>query len=209
MESKSTGRGKGVPQLPNFPDTTKSQGTELKEKRTPIAILSILSPVIPYPSNLRNSLAHLAPHLATSFSLCRHYSNLENEVAGLSRKRPQTAGFGAVAPGGRITGHGNFSYSPEGENAPHRASGGSMTSPSDYSGVSRSTLGSPSGTPGWDPGSVGLRMDKRSSGGSPAYSIGEGYFSSQSRPNLGRVDTGTSSNITGARNPSKHSSPFD
>ncbi|MDA4133496.1 MAG: hypothetical protein OK454_10300, partial [Thaumarchaeota archaeon] len=54
-----------------------------KPRSTPIAILSILSPVIPYPSSLRHSLELLAPHLATSFSLCRHYTNLEAELAGL------------------------------------------------------------------------------------------------------------------------------
>ena len=69
-----------------------------RDKPAPIAILSILSPIIPYPSNLKHSLEHLAPHLATSFSICRHYTNLETELAGMQRRRPQTAGFGAVAP---------------------------------------------------------------------------------------------------------------
>jgi len=211
IELKSAGRG--AP-LPKISDSAKSQGAEdTREKRTPIAILSILSPVIPYPSNLRHSLEHLAPHLATSFSLCRHYSNLENEIAGLSRKRPQTVGFGAVAPANRPAGNrmgpGNLSYSPTDENAPQASIGGSITSPSDYSGVSRSTAGSPVGTPGWDPSSVGLTVDKRSSGGSPAYSAGESYFNSRTRPGLGRVDTGSASSITGARRSSKEGSPSE
>jgi hypothetical protein len=180
IESRSAGRGKGVDKLPKYTDPGKSSpGPETaREKGTPIAILSILSPVIPYPSNLRHSLEHLAPHLATSFSLCRHYSNLENEIAGLSRKRPQTAGFGAVGPGSRSTGDhmnlGHMSYSPVDEHAPQQSLGGSITSPSDYSGFSRSTAGSPSGTPGWPPpGSVGLSMDRRSTGESPLHSSGE------------------------------------
>ena len=214
MESKSAGRGKGTDQLPRIPDPAKTPSNDqVKKKPAPIAILSILSPVIPYPSNLRHSLEHLAPHLATSFSLCRHYTNLETEIAGLSRKRPQTAGFGAVAPGSRGMGDrittGNFAYSPLEEGAAPQQSGGSITSPSDYSGLSRSNAGSPSGTPGWDPGSVGLSMDKRTSSGSPGYAASEGYFSSRARPGLGRVDTGSASSITGARRSSKESSPAE
>jgi signal transduction histidine kinase len=215
MESKAAGRGKGVDNLPKDAEEAKSKAAEEKKsKGSPIAILSILSPVIPYPSNLRHSLDHLAPHLATSFSLCRHFSNLETEVAGLSRKRPQTTGFGAVAPdGGRPTDDGmnleNETYSPVDESGRQPSAGGSITSPSDYSGVSRSAAGSPAGTPGWDPGSVGFSMDKRSSGGSPNYTPGESYFSSRTRPVLGRVDTGSASSITGARRTSKESSPAE
>jgi PAS domain S-box-containing protein len=215
MESKAAGRGKGVDRLPKDSVETKIKSTEEKSSRgTPIAILSVLSPVIPYPSNLRHSLNHLAPHLATSFSLCRHFSNLENEVAGLSRKRPQTAGFGAVAPGGGRSiedrmNLGNTPYSPIDEHGRQQSAGGSITSPSDYSGMSRSTVGSPPGTPGWDPGSVGLSMDKRPSGESPKYTTGESYFSSKRRPGLDRVDTGSASSITGARRTSKESSPAE
>ena len=214
MESKSAERANGGDLLPNLPDTGKSPATEhFKEKRTPIAILSILSPVIPYPSNLRHSLENLSPHLATSFSLCRHYSNLETEIAGLSRKRPQTTGFGAVAPGGRPIDNrmnlGNIVYSPADEGVPQHSTGGSITSPSDYSGLSRSTAGSPAGTPGWDPSSVGFSRDKRSSGESPLYSTGESYFSSRTRPGLGRVDTGSASSITGARRFSNDGSPAE
>jgi PAS domain S-box-containing protein len=211
MESK-VARGKGIDTLPKNADEAKTKDAEEKKRRgSPIAILSILSPVIPYPSNLRHSLNHLAPHLATSFSLCRHFSNLETEVAGLSRKRPQTAGFGAVAAGGGRSiedrmNLGNTTYSPIDENGRQQSTGGSITSPSDYSGVSRSAAGSLSGTPGWDPGSVGLSMDKRSSGGSPSYTTGESYFSSKMRPGLNRVETGSASSITGARRTSKESS---
>jgi signal transduction histidine kinase/CheY-like chemotaxis protein len=201
MELKSAGRGRGS-EGGKIHDKEKPPTTEqIKEKQTPIAILSILSPIIPYPSNLRHSLTHLSPHLATSFSLCRQYSNLEHEFAGLSRKRPQTAGFGAVA-GGR-------SYSPVDERAPHHSMAGSMTSPSDYSGLSKSAAGSPAGTPGWDPGSVGLTMDKRSSGGSPGFNAGESYFASRSKPGLGRVDAGSAASITGVRQTSSPMFPAE
>jgi nitrogen-specific signal transduction histidine kinase len=209
IESRSASRGKKGEQLPKYPDAKPQE--QARDKRTPIAILSILTPVIPYPSNLRNSLEQLAPHLATSFSLCRHYSNLENEIAGLSRKRPQTTGFGAVAPGARNGKHsGTFLYSPTDETGPRQSTGGSITSPSEYSGRSRSTAGSPADTPGWGIGSSGLSMDKRSSGGNLPYGAhGESYFSSKAtRPSVTRADTGLSITST-RRTSSKDNSPAD
>ncbi|KAH8598092.1 hypothetical protein B0O99DRAFT_506647 [Bisporella sp. PMI_857] len=211
IESRTAWQGKGV-ESPKNTESRKPQDTgQLSKRHTPIAILSILSPVIPYPSNLRRSLENLSPHLATSFSLCRHYSNLQNEIAGLSRKRPQTSGFGSVAPGSQPASYNinmdDLSYSPIDESAPLRSVGGSITSPSDYSGISRSA-GSPAGTPGWDPGSVGLSMDRRSSGGSPAYAGGESYFNSKKRPGITRMDTGSASSILGSRR-SKENSPAE
>lgn len=209
MESKYGGRTK--PPHEQEHEIPKSQPAA-KEKKSPIAILSILSPIIPYPSNLRHSLGHLAPHLATSFSLCRHYTNLENEIAGLSRRRPHTSGFGAVAsntrrPADDRTPVKGFSYSPAEDDAPQQSQADSLTSPSDYSTKSRSVAGSSPGIPGWDPGSVGLSMDKRPSAGSPSFVGGDGYFGSKSRPGLGRLDTGSAASITVARRSSKDNSP--
>ncbi|KAL4810040.1 hypothetical protein BDV18DRAFT_150434 [Aspergillus unguis] len=47
--------------------------------RFPVAVISILSSAIPYPTNLRQSLAYLMPHLTTSFCLAQHYSQLERQ----------------------------------------------------------------------------------------------------------------------------------
>ncbi|KAL2834961.1 hypothetical protein BDW59DRAFT_1666 [Aspergillus cavernicola] len=47
--------------------------------RFPVAVISILSPAIPFPSNLRQSLTYLMPHLTTSFCLAQHYSQLERQ----------------------------------------------------------------------------------------------------------------------------------
>lgn len=191
--------------------TTKPKEVEtVNERRTPVAILSLLSPVIPYPSNLRNSLGYLAPHLASSYSLCRHHSNLQTEIAGLSRKGPRQAGFGAVVPTDRNLLEPQSSSSLEDVGA-QRSSGGSITSPSEYSGVSRSTAGSPAVTPGWDPSNVGLSRDKRLSGGSPGYpgAGGESYFAPRARPSLVRLETGSASHVAGARRSSKDSSPID
>ncbi|KAL3428205.1 hsp90-like protein [Phlyctema vagabunda] len=217
MELRTASRNKTSSQSTSNQESTKHTNSEpAQEKRTPIAILSILSPIIPYPSSLRHSLENLAPHLATSFSLCRHFTNLETEVAGLTRKRPQTAGFGAVAsssrPADQKPARNRIMYSPTEDDGPHQPTAGSITSPSDYSGVSRSNNGSsPSGTPGWDPSVVGLTpIEKRAGGSSPTYSAGDGYFSSKTRPGLPRVNTvGSSSSITGARRASRENSPAD
>ncbi|SPQ27630.1 b6be1a17-8a3c-42e6-933f-5270dd50581f [Thermothielavioides terrestris] len=179
MEQKITARKNGDPS----PALNPSPERAVKEKHAPIAILSILSPVIPYPSNLRQSLEYLAPHLANSFSLARHYSNLETELNGLQKRRPHTAGFGALGPDGRPladpTALASLACSPAEETASRDSIAGSMTSPSDYSAPSRSATGSPSGTPGGDPTSLGFVMDsKRAPTSSPAPVNADSYFSS-------------------------------
>ncbi|KFY40537.1 hypothetical protein V495_05410 [Pseudogymnoascus sp. VKM F-4514 (FW-929)] len=219
MDSRFAGRGKQSKK--DETETTPKAQPAIREKKLPIAILSILSPIIPYPSNFRRSLAHLAPHLATSFSLCRHYTNLENEIAGLSRRRPHNSGFGAVAHNVNRTGNergASGKYSPTEDETFQPSGAGSLTSPSDYSGQSRSVADSPPGTPLWDPGSVGLFMDRKSSSAnSPNFfgGGGDGYFgpksssksSSKTRPSVGRLDTGSAASVTGARRASKDYSP--
>ena len=159
-----------------------------KPKPAPIAILSILTPVIPYPSNLRHSLDHLAPHMAATFSLCRQYENLATELAGMQRRRPSTTGFGAVAPDGRPL---SSTFPVVSDVVLQPSHPGSMTSPSDYSGVSKSITGSPAGTPGWEQGSLGSIADKRQPAGSPAAAAhgGESYFSNKQRPTSVRHET--------------------
>ncbi|KAK4130845.1 hypothetical protein BT67DRAFT_389626 [Trichocladium antarcticum] len=162
----------------------------VKEKHAPIAILSILSPIIPYPSNLRHSLEHLAAHLATTFSLSRHYTHLETELSGLQKRRPQTSGFGGLGPDGRpLAGPAalaSFAYLPA-EDTPSRDSvAESMTSPSDYSGPSsRCAAGSPAGTPGWDSSSLRYLMEKRAPASSPAPVNADSYFGAISKGGTG------------------------
>jgi PAS domain S-box-containing protein len=215
MDSRYAGRGK--PSKTDETETTPKSQPAIREKKLPIAILSILSPIIPYPSNFRRSLAHLAPHLATSFSLCRHYTNLENEIAGLSRRRPHNSGFGAVAQNVNRTANERTSgkFSPTEDESFQTSGAGSLTSPSDYSGQSRSVQDSPTGTPLWDPGSAGLFMDRKPSANSPNLfgGGGDGYFgaksSAKTRPSIGRLDTGSAASVTGARRSSKDYSPPD
>lgn len=203
MESK-TGRRKDSVHLPSIPDSGRAVPAEQPSmKRDPIAILSILSPVIPYVSSLRHSLQALAPHLATSFSICRNYTNLETELAGLSRKRPQTVGFGAIAAtaAGDDPMYTNY--------APHQSIGGSMTSPSDYSGLSRSAHASPAVTPGWESSSqlasAGLGISRRPADQSPSFAAGESYFITKTKAGLSRIETPGGRQV-GTRRPSKDSS---
>ncbi|KAK1761354.1 hypothetical protein QBC47DRAFT_419738 [Echria macrotheca] len=169
MEQKMSSRGR-------YGDTSSvvhhSAEPTPKEKHAPIAILSILSPIIPYPSNLRHSLEHLAPHLATSFSLCRHYTNLEIELSGLQKRRPAASGFGGLGPDGRpLADHAALStlgYLPAEDSLSRGSLGGSITSPSEYSGPSRSAAGSPSGTPNWDASVMGFISERRVTSTSPA-----------------------------------------
>lgn len=149
------------------PDSFKAK------KATPIAILSILSPTTPYPAELRRSLEQLAPHMATSFSLGRHFTNIETELAGIQRRRPNTTGFGAVAP-----------YDPSllniADPSQLQSLAGSITSPSDFSAISKSATGSPMGTPGWET-TYGSLSERRQPLASPAAGSqsGGGYFSSK------------------------------
>lgn len=178
MEQKSGRRGRETP-VDN--DKNMERDPLRKEKQTPIAILSILSPAIPYPSNLRYSLEHLSPHLATSFSLCCHYSTLEAEVTRMHHRRPHVTGFGAVDPDGRpITDPAILNYAAS-EDVGDNSLAGSITSPSEYSAQSRSAAGTPGGTPGWEASGFALMTDKRPAVSSPAPVGGDSYFTTKSR----------------------------
>jgi PAS domain S-box-containing protein len=58
-----------------------------KQSKKPIAILSMLSPVIPYPSNLIHSLSHFAPLVATAYSLASSHTNVLNQLNSLRKMR--------------------------------------------------------------------------------------------------------------------------
>jgi len=66
--------------------TMEDVGRQQKNK-APIAILSMLSPVIPYPSNLIHSLSHFAPLVATAFSLASSHTNILNQLNSLRKMR--------------------------------------------------------------------------------------------------------------------------
>ena len=111
-------------------------GSSDEDKKTPIAILSILSPTVPYPLHLSSALKFLAPHLATALYNARQHSNLEKQLAGISR-RENTRNHSRRAELANLE-----MFSPSAD---------SVASTSDYSGPSMySPRGSNGGTPGWD-----------------------------------------------------------
>ncbi|TDZ35761.1 Peroxide stress-activated histidine kinase mak1 [Colletotrichum trifolii] len=212
LEQKWQVHNRNEPPEPSGDEDDAGVFWQRKDKPSPIAILSILSPITPYPSNLKHSLQDLALHLATSFSLCRHYTNLETELTCLHRRRPQTAGFGALTADGRPlaypTNIGNLGFMPSDDIAAQHSLAGSIISPSDYSGVSKSVTGSPTGTPAWDQSSLHQLVDKRGSATSPAQTAGDSYFSTRQKPTSSRVET-PSANPQKTRRSFKEDSPVD
>ncbi|KIW24062.1 uncharacterized protein PV07_09799 [Cladophialophora immunda] len=68
-----------------------ARGTLASNLRFPIAILSFLSPLNPYPRSLRHSLEALLPHLASSYSLSQQYSALQDRLRGTPGSRHEAA----------------------------------------------------------------------------------------------------------------------
>lgn len=128
----------------------------LKQKRAPIAILSMLSPAIPYPSNLIHSLSHFAPLAATAFSLASTHSSVLNQLDQLTsmrKKRP------SQRPS-MIPRQMSFMSENTSQNTSPGACLGSVTSPSDTSStVTVSNLNSPCESSGG-----GLRWARSDSG---------------------------------------------
>jgi PAS domain S-box-containing protein len=152
-------------------------------RKAPIAILSILSPVVPYPRNLTNSLKHLGPHLATSFSNAWQFSNVQMQMASIRQRRIVASVAGSV------------SYTADQESLDDllhldlenisASAAGSVTSPSDYSSRSRhSPGGSITGTPGWDAASLGF-SSKHSISSTPGHLVGseavDSYFDARKK----------------------------
>ncbi|EER26624.1 Histidine Kinase A (phosphoacceptor) domain containing protein [Coccidioides posadasii C735 delta SOWgp] len=155
--------------------------------RFPVAIISLLAPIVPYPSNLRVSLAYLMPHLTTSFCLAQKYSQLEKQLSNSSVGRySQLLGLGGTFSDegselelvAGLTGQVN----PQGENA--SAGRSSISSPAVASHLLRSA--SDFSTSALDLPSGGLRKDIFLSPG-PLTQTGvestDSYFKSK-RPGL-------------------------
>ncbi|KAL5000256.1 hypothetical protein BDV10DRAFT_40323 [Aspergillus recurvatus] len=112
-----------------------SKRSDSSPLRFPVAVISILSSVIPYPTNLRQSLAYLMPHLTTSFCLAQHYSQLERQFAS-RLEAPRFANFLGIG--------GTFSdASSELELAAGLSNHVSYTGPDDGSLSARASLSSP------------------------------------------------------------------
>ncbi|KAJ4347161.1 uncharacterized protein N0V89_011099 [Didymosphaeria variabile] len=172
------------------------------QRKAPIAILSILSSIVPYPRNLTNSLKHLGPHLATSFSNAWQFSNAQAQATGAAQRRfgaGQPTGLAPMVDAERLGNLLHLDLESIGQTA-----GGSVTSPSDYSSRSRpSPGGSIAGTPGWDVSAIGL-SSKHSVTSTPGHLAGgeavESYFDSKKKTNRGQSAATHEQN----RKPEKH-----
>ena len=181
------------------------------ERRVPIAILSILSPTAPYPSELTTSLNSLAPMVATSFYNVRQLWNAQKEIMGLSRQRNTTAvrpeSYGTRRAKATLK-EANIASFHENEPDFPSVDTGSGTSASEYSGVSihspRQSLnpGSIAGTPTWDPQVSGSKIDF-SRGHSPSVSreliasSRDDYFENILQFSTGSRQTVSSSELSG------------
>ncbi|EUC32617.1 hypothetical protein COCCADRAFT_98325 [Bipolaris zeicola 26-R-13] len=153
-------------------------------RKAPIAILSLLSPIVPYPRNLTNSLKHLGPHLATSFSNAWHFTNAQTQVASIRQRRAATGGAGGMTMSSDSDSLEDLLHLDLGDIT--NSAAGSVTSPSDYSSRSRySPGGSIAGTPGWDT-SLGF-SSRHSHSGTPGHLAGseavESYFDARRQAN--------------------------
>ncbi len=147
-------------------------------KRTPIAILSLSAPVVPYPSHLVKSLQLLMPHLATSLDLAQQYTN----VSGQSDAQHQRS---------RVYGNRRGTLG-ELDETEIDVSNDSLTSPSEYSGRSRQSPGGSTGTPGWDHGNFGLSNAKAVPGTPGVHSATEmieSYFDTKRKHELPSTST--------------------
>jgi PAS domain S-box-containing protein len=167
-------------------------------KKSPIAILSMLSPVIPYPRNLIHSLSHFAPLAATAFSLAQNHSNVVNQLSHLQYRRPLRRHAPDIDSGL----HSSLRY---GLKSPDIVEGASVTSPSELSTMSKDST-SRVASPGWDIGGLGGPRQQgsdqesiRSQASTPVSPGGEnleGYFQPPrekrkifSRQNSGNIPT--------------------
>jgi signal transduction histidine kinase len=136
--------------------------------RFPVAIISMLSTIVPYPPNLRQSLAHLMPHLTISFCLAQQYSQLERQLTS----KVDTPRYGhLLGLGGTFSDasselelvaglSGHVSYSVGDDNS--MSAQASIASPSDRSSNKFSPAISSFGTPGFELGQVALNSATQS-----------------------------------------------
>ncbi|KAJ5721794.1 uncharacterized protein N7483_009728 [Penicillium malachiteum] len=131
--------------------------------RFPVAVVSLLSAIVPYPPNLRKSLASLMPHLTNSFCLAQQYSQLERQLMskveipryghllGLGGTFSDASSELELVAG--LSGHVSYSVGDESS----MSARASVTSPSDRSSTKFSPAISNFGTPGFEYGQhIGL-----------------------------------------------------
>ena len=166
-----------------------SHGSSDDERKIPIAILSIMSSLVPYPSWSSSSLQILAPHFATSFYNARHHSDLEKQLAGVSRRKHNAAREDDRRDSNQQSDLTTLDiFSPP--------STESIVSTGEDSGTPlQSPRGSNVGTPGWDSASGGSYDESSINRISPESNaeVNDNYFNTNRRYSSRHA---TSSSIT-------------
>ena len=176
---------KTYPHSSDRPGPPRRSSTLDVERKAPIAILSVLSSVVPYPNNLTQSLKLLGPHLATSYAIAQQFSSSHYQAVTIRHRRTASGNMVTDAP---------MTIEPTSladlVNAeieePSESLSGSVTSPSEYSSRSKhSPSGSIVGTPGWDPATHGWTSSKSVAGtpGLTGTEMVDNYFDSKKRFN--------------------------
>ena len=148
--------------------------------RFPTAIISLLTPLTPYPLSLRQSLAALLPHLASSYSLAKQFTSLEVHMHVQSPRR-FSRGLGLGGTFSDETSElelvaelsGQIARGP-GEEL-RRSAHGSVRSPSERSTLSNR---SPVGTPLFETASTGFNPGLSTPSRSGAEMV-DSYFSTK------------------------------
>ncbi|PWW74095.1 hypothetical protein C7212DRAFT_358965 [Tuber magnatum] len=158
---------------------SQSKHDSPSHRKTPIAILSILSPVIPYPRNLIRSLSHFAPLAATAFSLAQSYASVVNQLTHSRYGRPlkQKMDVESVLAG-------SFNYPAPA--SPENFGEASATSLSEMSSSLSKDSSSRVASPGW--GGVTFGMTGLHSGGSGSRSWNNSAASTPASPGMERRD---------------------
>ena len=147
--------------------------------RFPTAILSIITPVTPYPTSLRRSLRDLLPHLASTFLLASQYSNLEARLAGVPTAQYGT-GYGLGGTFSDESSELELVAELSGQIAQGAVSAhGSLHSPTGSTASRESPAGSRGGTPALESAALfGLSPNPITPGRSGSEMI-DSYFSSK------------------------------
>ncbi len=162
-----------------------SRTAAVSSKKEPLAILSILSPMVPYPRKLIDSLKLLGPHLATSLANALQYSKAFTQATTFRQGRQlstHNVSFALDLAENVELGH-LVHVDIDDANS---SMAGSITSPSEFSGRSTNSV---AGTPGWDPSCVGFSTSHGMSG-TPGPASGveavDNYFDAKRRTSFVR-----------------------
>ncbi|CAZ83080.1 unnamed protein product [Tuber melanosporum] len=156
---------------------SQSKHDPASHKKAPIAILSILSPVIPYPRNLIHSLSHFAPLAATAFSLAQSHANVVNQLTHLRYGRPFERKMDVESI---LTN--SFHY----PTPPDNFGGASVTSPSEISSSLSKDSSSRVASPGWEGVTLGMTGPHGSGSGSRSWN--NSAASTPASPGMERQD---------------------